>query len=82
MDLIERRHLEVPPEREVLPGFEPNENRWKVEAEGTKINVSGVQHSSKGLVHDKMFGGIKGRRKSKKDKIREDAARAVSSRSQ
>lgn len=57
MDLIERRHLEVPPEREVLPGFEPNENRWKVEAEGTKINVSGVQHSSKGLVHDKMFGG-------------------------
>jgi len=82
MDLIERRHLEIPSEREVLPGFEPNEDRWKVEAEGTKINVSGVQHSSKGLVHDKMFGGIKGRRKSKKDKIREDAARAVSSRSQ
>lgn len=57
MDLIEKRHLASPPEREVLPGFEPNEERWKVEVEGTKINVPGVKHSSKGLVHDTMFGG-------------------------
>ncbi|MGK3747683.1 MAG: hypothetical protein ACI8RD_014947 [Bacillariaceae sp.] len=57
MDLIEKRHLETPPEREILPGFEPNEERWTVEAAGTKISVPGVEHSSKGLVHDKMFGG-------------------------
>ena len=57
MDLIEKRHLETPPEREIFPGFEPNEERWTVEAAGTKISVPGVEHSSKGLVHDKMFGG-------------------------
>ena len=36
--------------------------------------VPGVQHSQLGLAHDKMMGGVKGRRKSKKDKLREAAA--------
>lgn len=75
MDLIEKRHLETPPEREVLMGFEPNEERWKIEAAGSRMSTPGTQHSSRGLVHDKMFGGIKGHRKSKKDKLREAAAR-------
>jgi len=79
MDLIEQRHLETPPKREVLEGFEPNEERWIIEATGTTMNTPGTKHSSKGLVHDKMFGGIKGHRKSKKDKLREAAARAVAS---
>ena len=79
MDLIEQRHLETPPEREVLQGFEPNEERWNIEATGSRISAPGTQHSSKGLVHDKMFGGIKGHRKSKKDKLREAAARAAAS---
>ena len=57
MDLIEQRHLETPPEREVLEGFEPNEERWIIEATGTTMNTPGTKHSSKGLVHDKMFGG-------------------------
>jgi len=77
MDLIEQRHLQSPPEREVLPGFEPNEERWKVEAQGVKTSIPGTKHSTKGLEHDKMFGGIKGHRKSKKDKLREAAARAA-----
>jgi len=75
MDLIEKRHLETPPEREVLPGFEPNEGRWKIEAEGARTSIPGTEHSTKGLEHDKMFGGVKGHRKSKKDKLREAAAR-------
>lgn len=74
MDLIEERHLSNPPIREVLPGFEPNEERWQVEAEGSRTVVPGTLHSSKGLDHDRMFGGIKGHRKSKKDKLREAAA--------
>ena len=57
MDLIEKRHLETPPEREVLPGFEPNEGRWKIEAEGARTSIPGTEHSTKGLEHDKMFGG-------------------------
>jgi len=77
MDLIEKRHLETPPEREVLKGFEPNEERWAIEVAGSKMSTPGTKHSSKGLVHDKMFGGIKGHRKSKKDKLREAAARAA-----
>ncbi|KAL3907975.1 MAG: hypothetical protein SGILL_008657 [Bacillariaceae sp.] len=75
MDLIEQRHLVNPTEREVLEGFEPNEERWNVQAQGSKISAPGVIHSTKGLEHDKMFGGIKGRRKSKKDRLREAAAR-------
>ena len=57
MDLIEKRHLECPPEREVLKGFEPNEDRWAIEAAGSRMSTPGAKHSSKGLVHDKMFGG-------------------------
>ena len=57
MDLIEQRHLESPPEREVFSGFEPNEERWTIEAAGSRMSTPGTKHSSKGLVHDKMFGG-------------------------
>ena len=35
--------------------------------------VPGVRHSALGLAHDRMVGGVKGRRKSKKDKLREAA---------
>ena len=57
MNLIEQRHLESPPQREVLEGFEPNEERWEVEAAASRMSTPGTKHSSKGLVHDKMFGG-------------------------
>ena len=40
--------------------------------------VPGVHHSRLGLAHDRMHGGIKGGRKSKKDKLREQARRAAS----
>ena len=77
--LIEKRHLGGKSEdREVLPGFEPNEARWEIKSAATTVNVDGVLHSDKGLAHDKMFGGIKGRRKTKKDKLREKAAREAS----
>lgn len=59
MDLIETRHLERPSDREVLPGFEPSEERWNVEAEGARISIPGTKHSSKGIEHDKMFGGTR-----------------------
>ena len=36
--------------------------------------VAGVRHSRLGLAHDRMHGGVKGRRRSKKDKLREQAA--------
>ena len=75
LDLIERRHLPKPVEREVLPGFEPNEEEWEVQSRASRLSVPGVKHSQKGLAHDRMHGGIKGRRKSKKDKLREKAAR-------
>ena len=39
--------------------------------------VEGVQHSPLGLAHDRMHGGVKGRKKSKKDKLREAAAAAA-----
>lgn len=35
--------------------------------------VPGVSHSRLGLAHDRMHGGVKGGRKSKKDKLREQA---------
>ena len=38
--------------------------------------VPGVRHSSMGLAHDRMHGGVKGRRMSKKDKLRAAAAKA------
>jgi ATP-dependent RNA helicase RhlE len=75
MELIEQRHLAEPIEREILPDFHPNEDKWDVEAEASRIGVPGTVHSEKGLAHDRMFGGVKGRRKSKKDRLRESAAR-------
>ena len=75
MELIEKRHLTKSIEREILPGFEPDEEKWIIETKGSRISVPGTVHSEKGLAHDRMFGGIKGRRKSKKDKLREAAAR-------
>ena len=64
--------------REILKGFEPNEDNWAIQSEAATIQVGGVQHSNAGLAHDRMFGGIKGRRKSKKDRLREEAAKEAS----
>jgi ATP-dependent RNA helicase RhlE len=75
MEVIEKRHLVEPIEREVLKGFEPDEKRWIIEAQGSRIGVPGTTHSDKGLAHDRMVGGVKGRRKSKKDRLREAAAK-------
>jgi superfamily II DNA/RNA helicase len=75
LDLIEARHLIEPVEREVLVGLEPDEDKWQITAESARISPEGTLHSDLGLAHDRMFGGIKGRRKSKKDKLRESAAR-------
>jgi superfamily II DNA/RNA helicase len=75
-DLIEKRHIKgIVPKREVLKGFEPKEDEWEIKRAATVISADGVQHSSKGLAHDRMFGGVKGHRKSKKDRAREAAAR-------
>ena len=76
-DLIEKRNFcgNMGVEREVLKGFEPDEENWLMQSTAAKIDVPGVAHSTQGLAHDKMFGGVKGRRKSKKDKLREKAAR-------
>ena len=38
------------------------------------LSVPGVRHSRLGLAHDRMHGGVKGRRMSKKDKLRAAAA--------
>lgn len=75
LNLIEKRHLVERVEREVLPGLEPDEEEWQVKSEASRISAPGTQHSSLGLAHDRMHGGIKGRRKSKKDRLREKAAR-------
>jgi superfamily II DNA/RNA helicase len=75
LDLIEQRHLTEPISREILKGFEPDEEKWIIEAKGSRMSAPGAIHSEKGLAHDRMFGGIKGRRKSKKDKLREATAR-------
>ncbi len=80
-DLIENRHLGSTVKREILPGFEPNEDKWEITRAATTATVEGVKHSDSGLAHDKMFGGIKGRRKSKKDKLREKAAREAAKKS-
>ena len=74
LELIEKRHLPEPVAGETLPGFEPDEEKWRIEAEGSRLIVPGAIPSGKGLAHDRMFGGVKGRRKSKKDKLREKAA--------
>ena len=78
-NLIEKRQLKgsIVVEREVLKGFEPNENKWQVQSEAVTVQVKGVKHSNSGLAHDRMFGGIKGRRKNKKDKLREKTARVA-----
>jgi superfamily II DNA/RNA helicase len=75
-DLIEKRHLGKDSiKREILPGFEPNEAKWELKKTASTIEVKGVKHSDSGIAHDRMFGGIKGKRKSKKDRLREKAAR-------
>lgn len=87
--LIEKRHGGTWIEREVVAGFEPKDQPTmggvpvggvegqEVHAEEVGV-VPGVKHSSMGLAHDRMHGGVKGRRKSKKDKLREQAAAAAS----
>ena len=73
-DFIEKKEMHRKIEHEVLPGFEPNEDRWEVQSAASTMSVPGATHSERGLEHDKTFGGIKGRKKSKKDKLREAAA--------
>ena len=73
-DLIEKRHIPEPSEREVMPGFEVDEEKWTIQAQSTTIRAPGAGHSAKDLAHDRMFGGIKGKRRSKKDLLREKAA--------
>ena len=79
-DLIERNEMGAAGgvAQEVLEKFPVDESRWNVEVEATQTSVPGAVHSSRGLDHDKMFGGVKGRKKSKKDKLREKAASAAS----
>jgi len=79
-DLIERRELSSAfnnkiPERETLPQFLPDETSWAISSQANHMSVPGAgKHSDRGLAFDKMHGGVKGRRKSKKDKLREQAA--------
>ena len=89
--LIERRHGGMSVPREVVPGFEPKDEERLFapavvaaseagaggEAEAAGPGVPGVSHSQLGLAHDRMHGGVKGRRKSKKDKLREQHAAAA-----
>jgi len=70
MNLIEKRYG-LQTEREVMEGFEPDEVAWK---EAAVLAKTAISASSASLALDKMNGGIKGRRKSKKDKLREKAA--------
>jgi len=79
-DLIERTELlasvgnkEI--KRETLDKFPPNESAWMIESRASTMSAPGASHSTKGLAFDRMHGGIKGRRKSKKDKLREKAAK-------
>jgi ATP-dependent RNA helicase RhlE len=44
------------------------------------VTMPGVRHSKMGLAHDRMHGGVKGRRLSKKDKLR--AAHVAAARKQ
>ena len=75
LELIETRHLAGPIEREVLPGFEPDEQEWQIQSAASRIGAPGSLPSSRGLAHDRMNGGIKGRRKNKKDRLRETTTR-------
>ncbi|KAK3279438.1 hypothetical protein CYMTET_12678 [Cymbomonas tetramitiformis] len=83
-ELIEKRHGGDKLEREVVAGFEPKDYaspmRAATPAGGGADGaldvvgvVQGVTHSKLGLAHDRMHGGVKGKRKSKKDKLREAA---------
>ena len=47
------------------------------QASGEVAALPGVRHSKFGLAHDRMHGGVKGRRMSKKDKLRAKHAAAV-----
>lgn len=76
-DFIEKKELGgLSIEREVLEGFEPNEDEWLIRSTAEETSIPGIAHSQKGLAHDRMFGGVKGRKKSKKDKLREAAVKA------
>ena len=87
-ELIERRQDPPLPRlhREVIDAFEPDEEEaWAPEEQSglsdglanvQNASVPGVEHSHFGLAHDRLHGGVKGRRKSKKDKLREQAASA------
>ena len=57
-----------------MPGFEVDQDKWNIQSQGARIRAPGAGHSEKDLAHDRMFGGIKGKRKSKKDRLREKAA--------
>jgi ATP-dependent RNA helicase RhlE len=75
--------------RVVVTGFEPKDVPSPTPAGGGRLGrgggdggfveglVQGVRHSPLGLAHDRMHGGVKGRKKSKKDKLREAAAAAA-----
>jgi hypothetical protein len=78
LNLIESRHLAEPVAREIYPGFEVDEEQWRNESIVSQTTAPGSNSSSKGLAHDRMFGGVKGRRKSKKDKLREKAVQEES----
>jgi ATP-dependent RNA helicase RhlE len=78
LNLIESRHLTEPVAREIYPGFEVDEKQWRNESIVSQTMAPGSNSSSKGIAHDRMFGGVKGRRKSKKDKLREKAAQEES----
>lgn len=88
-ELIEKRHGGGKLEREVVAGFEPKDRASPMRAATPAAEggdgamdvvgvVPGVTHSKLGLAHDRMHGGVKGKRKSKKDKLREAAAAAAS----
>ena len=91
--LIEKRHGGMRVAREVIDGFEPKDverifapTTAAATSAGTTSgaiselsSVPGVRHSRLGLAHDRMHGGVKGRRMSKKDKLRAAAAREAAS---
>ena len=79
-DFLEKRVLTSSQKivREVLDGFDIDEAAWASESAASTTSVPGSTHSEMGLDHDRTFGGVKGRRKSKKDKLREAAAEADS----
>jgi len=78
-NFIERKELNGRTiEREVLPEFAIDESVWEIQSMASDMSTPGAVHSQKGLAHDRVFGGVKGRRKSKKDRLREaEAAKAA-----